>query len=406
MMKKLLSVIFIAIIGLGNANSQTLPKPDHVVIIMFENTSYNAIMASSSAPYIKSLGMDTSNALMKSSFGITHPSQPNYIALYSGSTQGVTDDKLPLNRPFTTPNLGSSLIAKGFTFTGYSENLPSVGWNGEYSNGYGRKHNPWSNWQGSSSNGVPASSNQPFTAFPQGNFNSLPTVSFVIPTDDHNMHNPGGTITAINNGDNWMKNNMDAYVKWAKQTNSLLILTFDEDNGSQNNQITTIFIGGMVKGGQYTNRVDHYNILRTIEDMYGLPYAGKSSTATPITNIWKAKAVTPPPPADSTGKINNPPPPAVTGVNDITSNGKPLTIYPNPAKEKVSFNYNATRDDEVKINLFDDIGRAVVSEKQTVREGKNQLTVGDKADLASGLYILTVENSFKTTYTEKVMIAK
>jgi phosphatidylinositol-3-phosphatase len=404
MMKKFLVLIFIAIMGLGNVKSQTLPKPDHIVIVMLENTSYNAIMGSSTAPYIKSLGTDTSNALMKSSFGITHPSQPNYIALYSGSTQGVTDDKLPVNRPFTTPNLGSSLIAKGLTFTGYSENLPSVGWNGEYSNGYGRKHNPWANWQGSSSNGVPASCNQPFTAFPQGNFNSLPTVSFVIPTDAHNMHDPAGTSTAIKNGDDWIKTNLDAYIKWAKTTNSLLILTFDEDNGSQNNQITTIFIGGMVKGGQYTNRVDHYNVLRTIEDMYGLPYAGKSATATPITNIWKAKAAAPPPPSDTTGSIN--PPPVVTGLNDIKSNAQPLTIYPNPAIEKVNFNYNSTREDEVKINLFDDIGRVVVSEKQKVQEGPNQITIGDKANLASGLYILSVENSFKTTYTEKVMVAK
>jgi hypothetical protein len=66
----------------------------------------------------------------------------------------------------------------------------------------------------------------------------------------------------------------------------LLIVTWDEDDGTQKDRIPTIFVGQMVHPGQYNEFINHYNVLRTIEDMYGLPYAGNSSTVTPITDIW------------------------------------------------------------------------------------------------------------------------
>ena len=76
-------------------------------------------------------------------------------------------------------------------------------------------------------------------------------------------------------------------IQWAKTNNSLFILTFDEDDNNHNNHIVTIFTGTMVKTGQYSNKIIHYNILRTIEDIYGLPYAGNVNFVKPITNCWK-----------------------------------------------------------------------------------------------------------------------
>ena len=73
---------------------------------------------------------------------------------------------------------------------------------------------------------------------------------------------------SISTGDTWLKNNLDGYIQWAKTNNSLFILTFDEDNGSSNNQIATIFVGQMVKKGTFTSKINHLNILRTIEDMF------------------------------------------------------------------------------------------------------------------------------------------
>ena len=257
--------------------SSGVPRPDHVVIVIEENRSYSQIINSSSAPYINSLA--DQGALFTQSFGIGHPSEPNYLELFSGSNQGVTTDACPLS--FSTPNLGAELFASGFSFGGYSEDLPSVGYTGCSNLEYMRKHNPWVNFD-RAPNAVPAASNMPFDGYwPSSNFSSLPTVSIVVPSELNDMHD--GTILQ---GDTWLRANIDPYVQWAQTHNSLLILTFDEDNGSMNNQIATVFVGPMVAAGQYGEHINHYNVLRTVEDMYGLAYAGASATAKPITDCW------------------------------------------------------------------------------------------------------------------------
>jgi hypothetical protein len=88
-------------------------------------------------------------------------------------------------------------------------------------------------------------------------------------------------------GDSWLKNNLSGYVQWAKTHNSLLIVTWDENDGSAGNQIPTIFVGPMVKTGHYSENINHYNVLRTLEDMYGLSHVGNSATATPISDCWQ-----------------------------------------------------------------------------------------------------------------------
>ena len=256
-----------------------VPRPDHVVIVVEENHSYNEIIGSSSAPYINSLAQQ--GAVFTQSFAIEHPSEPNYLDLFSGSNQGVTNDNCPFS--FSTPNLGAELISAGLTFGGFSEDMPSVGYTGCTYLNYARKHNPWVNFN-TAPNAVPSADNMPFAGYwPSTNFASLPTVSFVIPNLANDMHD--GTVKT---GDTWLQNNIDSYVQWAKTHNSLLIITFDEDDSSQSNQIATVFVGPMVAAGQYSEHINHYNVLRTVEDMYGLSYAGASATATPITDCWAA----------------------------------------------------------------------------------------------------------------------
>lgn len=263
-------------------NSFPLPRPDHIVLVIEENHAYNQIINSPDAPYINRLAAQ--GALFTQSFGITHPSQPNYLALFSGSMQGITDNSCP--HTFTTSNLGHNLIAAGLTFAGYSEDLPSIGsiicsrWL------YERKHNPWVNWQNSVTNGIPTTANLPMTNF-LTEYNTLPTVSIVVPNQLNDMHN-GKDSEMIQAGDRWLQAHLDAYVQWAQQHNSLLIVTWDEDNGKENNRIVTLFVGPMVQAGRYGQRVTHYNILRTIENLYGLSHSGASAVATPITHIWKS----------------------------------------------------------------------------------------------------------------------
>lgn len=253
--------------------SGKLPKIDHIVIVVEENHSQRSIIGNQSAPYINSLMSQGAN--LTNYHAIEYPSQPNYLDLFSGSNQGVTDDRVPGGK-FSTDNLAIELIEKNYSFVGYSEDLPSIGFNGESNGAYVRKHNPWVNFTN-----VSHEANQPLENFPM-NFKKLPTVSFVIPNLDHDMHD--GTIKE---GDQWLKEQIDPYVQWAKKHNSLLILTWDEDDHSQNNQIPTFFVGPMVKNSQFNENVNHYNLLRTIEDIYGLSHAGESGSVHPITSIWK-----------------------------------------------------------------------------------------------------------------------
>ena len=265
----------------GSASAANgVPRYDHVVIVMEENHSYSEIIGSSSAPYINNT-LAAGGALFTQSFAIEHPSEPNYLDLFSGSNQGVTDDSCP--HTFSTANEGAQLIAAGDTFAGYSEGLPSVGSTTCTSGSYARKHNPWVNFTN-----VPSSDNLPFTSFPSSaNYASLPTVSWVVPNLLDDMHD--GTIQQ---GDTWLQTNIDAYAQWAKTHNSLLIVTWDEDDSSMSNQVPTVFYGAGVKTGQYSEHINHFNVLRTVEDMYALPYAGAAASATPITDVWGTQTET------------------------------------------------------------------------------------------------------------------
>jgi hypothetical protein len=250
-----------------------LPRPDHIVLVIEENKSYSQIIGNPDAPYLNALAGQ--GALFSRSFGVAYPSQPNYLALFSGSTQGITDNSCP--HSFSGETVGSELVRLGFSFGCYSESMPSAGYPGCRHGSYVRKHNPCVNWQETD---LPASSNMPFQSFPE-DFAKLPTVSIVVPDMEHDMHDG-----SIRKGDDWLEHHLDPFVRWARTHNSLLVVTWDEDDRRNNNRIPTIFVGPMVEPGVYPRRIDHYDVLRTIEDMYGLRHVGMSETAAPITDIW------------------------------------------------------------------------------------------------------------------------
>jgi hypothetical protein len=250
-----------------------VPEPVHTVVVIMENHSYAEIIKNPAAPFINALA--DRGALFTRSYAITHPSQPNYLALFSGGTQGVTDDSC-LNQ-LAAPNLAARLSAAGKSFAGYAEDLPGPGSLVCSAGEYARKHAPWTDFSN-----VPGSDSVPFTSFP-ADFARLPTVSFVVPNLCHDMHD---CSTAT--GDAWLRAHMGGYAGWAMRHHSLLIVTWDEDDSSQTNHIVTIFIGQQVRPGRYAQPVTHYNVLATIEAAYALARDGQAATATPITNIWES----------------------------------------------------------------------------------------------------------------------
>ena len=261
-----------------------IPVYDHIVVVVEENHSQQDVIGDRvDAPYMNSLA--DRGVSFTHFHGLTHPSQPSYLEIFSGYNQGINGNSRPANYPFSTPNLGAELFAAGRTFTGYSEDLPATGdADTEESYPYARRHNPWANWQDATvptpPNRLPPSSNLPFSAFPS-DFSTLPTVAFVVPNVENDMHD--GSIMMA---DDWLRTNIGPYADWAQTHNSLLIIIWDEDSFASGNRIPAIFFGAgiapQINSATWTN----HNLLRTIEDICGTAHAGAANNVRPVTGIW------------------------------------------------------------------------------------------------------------------------
>ena len=186
------------------------------------------------------------------------------------------------------------------------------------------------------------------------------------------MHDGGGN-TAITTGDNWYYTYMEPYVQWARTHNSLFILTFDEDDNLHSNQIPTIFSGQMVVQGQYNTGINHYNVLRTIEDMYGLVHSGAAASATPIQGCW------------TTGFRLE------TDANSVIENT--FSVYPNPVQKNSLLEYELAAASDVKVSITGITGNMIYSKDLgSQNEGENnfQLPLAD-LNLRKGIYFLELQ---------------
>jgi phosphatidylinositol-3-phosphatase len=338
-------------------HSQTLPTPDHIVILFWEDKDYTEIVGDTNLVYFNALVADTNTALFNQSYcTFTGYSQPNYLDFYSGFNQGVQNNLVPANQPFTTENLGWQLMDAGKSFVTYAEDLPFAGFNGPTAGGYERKHNPVTNWAGTGLHQVPDTLSQPFTAYPNWDFNQLPTVTFVVPNQTNNMHD-GTYPVHYQLADLWLQTQLDSFIQWTIDHNSLFILTFDE--GHNTNRITTLFHGPMVQGGVYNDTINHFSVLRTIEDMYSLGYAGNAAFAQPITNCWK-----------------------ITSEIGAVPQQFKTRVTPNPVSDYLSINTNFTK--EADLIIYGIAGNILLH-----RRISNQETL-DVKEFPSGIYFYEV----------------
>jgi acid phosphatase len=254
------------------ACTAALPRPAHVVVVIEENRTLAQIVASGKAPYLATVARD--GALFTDAHGITHPSQPNYLALFAGRTndngngcpaRGVAPD---------APNLASELLAAHFTFAAYSESLPVAGFLGCSAGKYAQKHAPWTHFSN-----VPQRLHRPLAELTS--YDALATVTFIVPNVDDDMHDG-----SVQSGDDWARRRLSPLLKWAAAHDALVIVTWDE-GFDRRNSIPTMFVGPMVRAGRYAERIDHYRVLRTLEDLYGLAPTGKAAAVAPITDVWR-----------------------------------------------------------------------------------------------------------------------
>ncbi|HTB06826.1 MAG TPA: alkaline phosphatase family protein [Bacteroidia bacterium] len=376
-----------------NTIAQAIPKYSHVIFVLEENYSYSEIIGSTYAPTLTWLSKQSYTASFSQAFAIGHPSEPNYLELFSGSNQGVTSDLSgPIGAPLNNCNLGSSLIQHGYTFIGYAEDQPTncspgscLGWiaGDAGTSDYVTKHCPWINWIGYNTNPdtIPIASDVPFNhytangytsgpIFPDSlGYDSLPTVSWVIPNESNDMHDPYTASIAIPNGDAWFKTHMMPLVRWAVTHNSLVITIWDEDDGSASDNIPCLFSGANIVGGTYsTPKFDHYDVLKTIEDMYSLtPLCGGSATGTDITNVW-------------------------VGISTISGIKNEVTVWPVPAKEQLNLKVTSNINGNAVISLQDVTGRIIKERNTTMKPGDNSFTF-DTDGLSNGVYFVNVYGS-------------
>ncbi len=115
-MCRLLVITLLVMLFAPVSRAVQLPRPAHVVIVIEENHGYSQIMDQHNrASYIHALAKR--GMLFTDSHGVAHPSLPNYLALFSGSTQGVTNDSCL--HTFNNDNLASSLLDSRLSFVTY-----------------------------------------------------------------------------------------------------------------------------------------------------------------------------------------------------------------------------------------------------------------------------------------------
>jgi len=257
----------------------SVPNFSHVYVIIFENREYSSIVGSSSAPYINSL--IAQYGLSTAFYAERHPSEPNYIALTSGGTQGATDDgiyNLGVN------NLFDQITASGRTWKAVQQGYPGNCFTGSSSSAvvdgvgksgaYVRKHDPAISYTSINGNSAECANITNLASFDPAAAN----YQFITPNMINDMHD--GTVA---DGDNFLKAFLPKITSSAAFANSVVYVTFDEGTTNVNGggHIMTIAITPNMTAGYKTSAsYTHYSMLRTIEQAWGLPFLGSAASAT------------------------------------------------------------------------------------------------------------------------------
>jgi hypothetical protein len=230
-----------------------------------ENENFGSIMGSGSAPYINSLA--STYGLATDYAAISHPSLPNYIALTSGSDQGVTDDADPSSHRLNVPSIFSQL--PDGASRSLEQDMPS-NCAGSNSGGYAVRHDPEAYYTNlgteCSAYDVPFSSAPDVTA----------RFTFVTPNLVNDMHD--GTIA---DGDTFLQSYLPAVVATPQYLSgsTVIFITWDENSGSSGNQVPCIVVSPYTHGVKDPTPYTHYSLLRTTEELLGLPLLGNAASA-------------------------------------------------------------------------------------------------------------------------------
>jgi phosphatidylinositol-3-phosphatase len=273
-----LLVLFAILAGRATA-AAPVPSFDHVIVIVFENKESTRVLGNRAAPTFNAYGRRY--ARLTRYYGVTHPSLPNYLALVSGSTQGITTNCTDCVIDATS--LADTIEASGRTWKTYAEGLPVPGFLGPFKGRYAKKHNPFAYFRGIAEDPARRARLVPLSQLgPDLRAGALPSFSLVVPDLCHSMHD-----CSVSVGDAWLRSQIGKFVKLPK---TVVFVVFDE--GSTNirggGHTVALAVGKAVRpGSRYTGVTGHYGVLCTIEQAWGLPLLGRSAHVAPVTGIWR-----------------------------------------------------------------------------------------------------------------------
>lgn len=261
-----------------------VPHFRHVIVVVFENKECVDVMGSADAPTFKRLARRY--AIFTNYYGVRHPSLPNYLALVSGSTQGVTSDDA--DRTFDGKNIADTLAARGISWKTYAEGLEAPGSTEDEGDNYVRRHDPLLYFRDVLSNRRRLARIVPYAQFQHDlTTDRLPRFALVVPNLHDDMHDSG-----VGDGDRWLKGFLRPLLGSAELKHGVVFIVFDEadqnDTVGGGGHTVALAVGPTVRpGSRVAARLNHYNLLRTIEDGLGLERLANSRSAQPITGIWR-----------------------------------------------------------------------------------------------------------------------
>ena len=275
-MKALAALVLLAAAALPSAQAAApVPQFAHVVVIVFENREEQQVIGTRSAPTFTRLAR--AYARLRDYHGVAHPSLPNYLALVSGGTHGIHSDCTSCT--VAGRSLADTLEAAGRTWKTYAEGLPSPGFTGAYAGRYAKKHDPFLYFRDVAGSPTRRRNVVPLTQLALDlRAQQLPDFALVVPDGCHSMHD-----CSVRTGDGWLARTIPPLLA---VPGTAVFVIFDE--GAVPNHVPALVAGTAVKSGaSFARRTNHYGLLRTIEDAWGLPPLGASAHAAPITGIWR-----------------------------------------------------------------------------------------------------------------------
>ena len=264
----------------------------HVFVVVLENHSLNNTIGNANMPAINRLARQYGYAANYT--GVAHPSLPNYVAMIAGSTMNMTSDD-PSQR-FAGDNLALQLTRAGLSWRGYMQALPKDGSVADYAGTYGKKHNPFMLSGDLLADPAQRGNVRTLAALgPDLDAGRAPSFSFIVPDVCNDMHGAPecrGRAQLDKAGDAfvdaWSKRIM-ASPSW--KAGSAIVVTFDEGGGGDTlgggGRIATIVVTpGGPRGVVSKVAYNHYSLLRTLEEGFGLPLLREAKTAAPMTDLF------------------------------------------------------------------------------------------------------------------------